>query len=102
MSINRGMDTEDNGVYIQQNITQPYKGTKSAICRDLDGPRACLTQWRTSEREKQILFINTVCRIQKNGTDKPICKAEIKTEVENKCMETKQGKQQWDELGDWD
>ena len=56
---------------------------------------------RPKEKNKYCL-LTLVCRIQKNGTDKPICKAEIKTEVENKCMETKQGKQQWDELGDWD
>ena len=29
------------------------------ICRDADGPRICHTQWSKSEREKQILCINT-------------------------------------------
>ena len=43
-----------------------------------------------------------VCGIQKNGTDEPVCKAEIETDVENKQMDTKGGKGRWDELGDWD
>ena len=25
--------------------------------------------------------------LEKNGTDEPICKAEMKTEVENKCVD---------------
>ena len=37
-----------------------------------------------------------------NGTDEPICKAEIDTDIEKKCMDTKRGKGGWDELGDWD
>ena len=36
-----------------------------------------------------------ICEIQKNGTDEPICKAEIETDVENKCMDTKGGKAGW-------
>ena len=43
-----------------------------------------------------------------NGTDEPVCRAEIETDVENKRMDTKEGKVVvvwgwwWDELGDWD
>ena len=42
-----------------------------------------------------------------NGTDEPVCRAEIDTEVENKCMDTKGGSGGgggwWcDDLGDWD
>ena len=33
------------------------------------------------------------CEIQRNGTDEPIWKAEIKTDLENKCMDTKRGKE---------
>ena len=32
-----------------------------------------------------------VCEIQKNGTDEPICKAEIKTDLVNKCKAVKEG-----------
>ena len=32
------------------------KEKNCAICRDVDGPRVCHTQWSKSEREKQILY----------------------------------------------
>ena len=32
-----------------------------------------------------------ICEIQKNGTDEPICKAEIKTDLVNKCKAVKEG-----------
>ena len=35
-----------------------------------------------------------ICRIQKNGTNKCICKAEIETDMENKCMDTKEGEKE--------
>ena len=38
--------------------------------------------------------------IEKNGIDEPICKTEIETGVENKCMHTKVA-WWWDELGNW-
>ena len=28
------------------------------LCRKVDGPRDCHTQWSKSEKEKQILYIN--------------------------------------------
>ena len=37
--------------------TRPWKGNW-VICRDVDGPRACHTQWSKSEKEKQIPYIN--------------------------------------------
>ena len=56
-----------------------------------------------------------VCGIQKNGTDEPICKAEIKTDVENVWTPSwgggggggggggrGQGIGEWDKLGSWD
>ena len=30
------------------------------------------------------------------------CKAEIDTDIKNKCMDTKEDVGGWDELGDWD
>ena len=55
-----------------------------------------------SEREIQILYIKHICGIQKNDADESTCKVEIDTDVENKCMDTKEESGQWDELGDWD
>ena len=42
-----------------------------------------------------------ICGIYKNGTDELIYKAEIDTDIKNKCMDTKEGRGMgWDELGD--
>ena len=37
-----------------------------------------------------------------NSTDEPTCQAGIETDVENKRLDTKVGKREWDEMGDWD
>ena len=56
-------------------------------------------QSEISQKEKNKYHILAhICGIQKNGIDDFICE----TEIENKCMETKRGKEGWDELGDWD
>ena len=34
------------------------KEKNCAICRDVDGPRVCHTQWSKSERDKQISYID--------------------------------------------
>ena len=60
-------------------------------------------QSEISQKEKNKYNILThICGIQKNGTDEPVRKAEIETDVENKHMDTKGGKQGWDEVGDWE
>ena len=65
-----------------------------------------VTQSEVSQKEKNKYRILThICGIQKNGTDEPVFKAEIDTDVENKRMDTKGGKcvgAWWDEMGDWD
>ena len=53
-----------------------------------------------------------VCEIQKNGTDEPICKAEIETQIQRTYGHQAgggggggggaQGTGEWDKLGDWD
>ena len=44
-----------------------------------------------------------ICEIWKNGTDEPICKAEIDTQTQRTNIWTRRGESgTWDELGDWD
>ena len=64
MSINRGMDKEDV-VYVYNGILLSHKREQNCvICRDMDGPRDCHTEWNKSEREKQISYILThICGI---------------------------------------
>ena len=72
----------------KEDVTQVYNGTSLSlkkewnrvICRDVDGPRDRHTEWSKSEREKQILYINTyMWNLKKNGTEDLIYKAEIET-----------------------
>ena len=44
MSIDRRMDKEDVGTYIQWNITQPLKIMNNAICSNMNGPREYHTE----------------------------------------------------------
>ena len=59
------------------------------------------TEWNKSKREKQILYINTYMWNLEKWLRWSYLQIEIETDVENKYMDTKQGKG-WDELGDWD
>ena len=61
-------------------------------------------QSEVSQKEKNKYRILTHVRgIQKNGTDEPICKAEIETQTQRINIWTPRGgKEEWDELGDWD
>ena len=81
MFINRGIDKE-NVAHICSRILLSHKNEwNCAICKDMDGPRDSHTEWSKSERDKQMSHINMyVWHLGKNGTDEPICKAEIKTQ----------------------
>ena len=60
MSSDRGMGKEDV-VHIYNGILLSHKKEQSSlICRDMDGPSDCHTEWSKSEREKQISY-NTTC-----------------------------------------
>ena len=49
-----------------------------------------VTQSEVSQKEKsKYHIIMHICRIWKNGIDDIICKAEIETDVEKKCMDNK-------------
>ena len=61
-------------------------------------------QSEVSQKEKNKYRILThICGIQKNGTDEPVCKAEIETQMQRTNIQTTKGSNGgWDELGDWD
>ena len=69
------------------------------ICRDVDGPRQCHTQWSKSRTEKQITYINGDTWNLENGIDDPFRKAEIDTWRTNVWIQREKGR--WDELGHW-
>ena len=79
--MDRGMDKDV--VHIYNGILLSHKKEQnSAICRDVDGPRDCHTEWNKSDRERLIPYDITYMWKQ--------------TYVENKLMVMR------DKLGDWD
>ena len=110
MSIDRRMDKEDV-VHIYNGLLLSHKKEQNwVICWDVDGSTDCHTEWRKSEREKQILYINAyMWNLEKWYRWTGFQGRRWDTDVENKCMDTKGGKPRggwwwwWcDELGDWD
>ena len=56
------MDREDV-VHISSGILLSHKKEQNwVICGGVDGPRVGQTEWSNSEREKQMLYINTHTR----------------------------------------
>ena len=61
------------------------------------------TQWSKSEREKQILYnIVYMWNLEKWYRWTYLQNRNRDTDVDNKLMDSKGGKDRWDELGDWD
>ena len=76
------MDKEDM-VHINNEILLSQKSENFVICRDMDRPRDCLTEWSKSQREEQILhyILMHICGIwKKNGKDL-ICRTERETQM---------------------
>ena len=56
-----------------------------------------------SEREKQILYINAYIWNQEKCCRGYYLQSKNRNaDVENKCMDAKEGEEEWEELGDWD
>ena len=59
MSIGRWMEKEDD-VHIHNEILLSYKKERIWVSsNEVDEPGAYYTEWSKSERERQILYINT-------------------------------------------
>ena len=92
-------------VHIYNGILLSHKNELSTwvICRDVDGPRECHTEWSKSEKEKQILYINAyMWNLEKRYRWSYLQSRNRDRHVENKCMDTKGERGAWEELGDWD
>ena len=80
------MDKEDV-VHIYNGILLSHKRERNfLICRDVDGPRDCHTEWSKSEREKQILYINAyMWNLEKWNVEiwnlEPVCQAERESQM---------------------
>ena len=90
MPIDRLMDKEDV-VHIYNGLLLSHKKERNwVICRDVDGPRDCHTEWSKSEREKQGSYINThMWNIEKWYRWTSLEGRNRDTDVENKRVDTK-------------
>ena len=88
------MDEEDV-VHIYNGILLSHKKERNwVICRDVDGPRDCHTEWSMSQRVKQISYINAyMWNLEKWYRGTGLQGRTRDTDVENQCMDTKGGKQ---------
>ena len=59
MSNDRWTDQEDTVHIYNVILLSHIKEQNCVICKDVDGPRVCHTEWSKPEREKQISYINT-------------------------------------------
>ena len=58
ISNSRWKDEEDMAPVYNGPLSSHEKKPSCVICRDVDGPKVCQTEWSKSEREKQISYIN--------------------------------------------
>ena len=80
MSIDRWMDKEDVAHVYNGILLSHKKKWNGGICNEVEGVRIYHTEWSKSEREKQISYFNAYMWNLENGTDEPVCGAEIETQ----------------------
>ena len=78
-------------VHIYNGILLSHKKEWNwVICRDVDVPRECHTEWSKSEREKQISYNNAYTwNLEKRYRRSQLQSRNRDTDVENKYMDTK-------------
>ena len=59
MSIEQWTDKEDMVCIYKGYYSAIKKEWNNAICRNMDGPRDCHTEWSKPDRERQISYVTT-------------------------------------------
>ena len=67
-------------IYTTEYYSAIKKEWNYAICSDMDGPIDCHTERSKSDKDKYHM-ISLICGILKNGTNEPICKTEIESQM---------------------
>ena len=77
-------------VYIYNGILLKHKKEQNnSICSNMDATRDHHTKWSKSERERQIVYDITYMWSLKCGTNKPIYRIEIDSDIENRLVVAK-------------
>ena len=80
MPIDRRMDKDM--LYIYKGILLSNKKEWiNVIYSDMDGPRDRHTEWSKSEKDKHHMILLICGILKKDGTNEPICKREIESQV---------------------
>ena len=82
-----------NGVHIDNGISLSHRQKRNwVICRDVDGPRNCDTEWKSQKKKNDAYILTHTCGIWKNWYQQSYLQGRNRdTEVENKHMDTKVG-----------
>ena len=67
-------------IYAMEYYSAIKKERNNAICSNMDGPRDCHTEWSKSDKDKYHMIL-LICGILKNGTNEPIYKTEIESQM---------------------
>ena len=81
MSIDREMDKEDVEHTYNGMLLSHKKEWNNVICSNMDGPRDCHTEWSKSDRERQMLYDIAYVWNLKSGTNEPIYRTEIESQM---------------------
>ena len=68
-------------IYIQWNITQPWRKGNNGICSNMDGPRDYHTKWSKSDKGRKISYHLHVESNFKNDTNELIYKTETDLQI---------------------
>ena len=76
-------------IYIYSGILLSTKWNKIVPFSETWMDIECIINSEVNQKEKnKYCIFKHICGIYKNGLDDLICKAEIETDIENKCMDT--------------
>ena len=93
MPINRGLDKADVVHIYNATLLNHKKEWNCIICRNVDGPRDCHTEWSKSERENQVWDMNTyMWNLEKWYRWSYLQNRNRETDVEDKHMDIKRGR----------
>ena len=89
--------------YAREYHSATKRNKNPALCRDVNEPRDCHTEWIKSEREKQISYINryTMWNLENRYRWTCLQSGNRDTDIENKCVDIKGGEVEWHEQGGW-
>ena len=94
LNVHRHMNEERRcGTYDDRILLSHKKEQNCAVCKDVDGPRDCNTDWSNLESENKYCILTHICGIRKKWYRWTYLQSRNRdTDIENKHMETNRGR----------